>query len=64
MAQFPKCSADKMRAETGFHPDYAGQELLKLSHQRKAFDLSPQYDPAVWIEANDVKNLLANIDTD
>ena len=53
-----------MRAETGFHPDDAGWKLLKLSHKRKTFDLPPQHDLAVWIKANNVKDIFANIDAD
>ena len=54
MAQPAKRPADKLRAETGYHADDAGWELLELGHKGKSLDLRSQYDLPVRIEADKV----------
>jgi hypothetical protein len=56
--------ADEMRAETRFHPDDAGRELLERRLKGKALDLLPQDKSAIGAETDEVENLFANVDPD
>jgi hypothetical protein len=63
-AQFAQGPTNEMRAQAGFHTDDAAWQLLEGRHQRQTFDLTPQYDLAVEIKADQMEDVLADVDAD
>ena len=55
--------AHEMSAQAGFHTDDTTRHLLESRHQRQPLDLLTQNDLPVSIKSNEVKDVLANIDT-
>ena len=53
-----------MRAETRLHPDHASWQLLECRHQRQPLDLPAQHQIAITVKAHQMKDILANINTD
>ena len=53
-----------MRAETGFHPDDARRQRLECVDQRQSLYVAPEDDLASAVEADEVEDILANVDAD
>jgi hypothetical protein len=53
-----------MRAEAGFHPDDARRQRLECVDQRQPLYLAPEDDLASVVEADEVEDILANVDAD
>jgi hypothetical protein len=51
-----------MGAEASFHTYDAGRQLSECLNKRQALDLPPEGNMSIRAEANDVKDLLANVD--
>ena len=64
VAQAAQRAADEMGAQTRLHADDARRKPLEHADQRKSFDLPPQHDLAVCVEADDVEDVLPDIDAD
>ena len=55
--------ADKVCAEAGFHPHNAGWQLLESFFECQPLDLPSESNLAVGAKADNVENLLADIDS-
>jgi len=53
-----------MRAQAGFHANDARWQLLKHIFEAQPPDLPAKGDGPIDAQANEVKNLLADVDTD
>ena len=62
MAQLPQRPTDKMRAEASLHADDARRQLPECLDKRQALDLPTEGNTSIRAEADNVKNLLANVD--
>jgi hypothetical protein len=60
--QRPQASAHEMRAQTRLQANDAGRNLLEGLHKREPLDLAAKSDLTVRVEANDVKDVLPDID--
>jgi hypothetical protein len=63
-AELAQRSTDKMGAQAGLHPNDARRQSLKSADQRQALDLAANNHLAAAIKANEVKDVLADINTD
>ena len=59
-----QCPADKVGADTLLLTDNAARQRRKRRYQREALDLAPKDDRAAWIEADEVKDVPADVDAD
>jgi len=59
-----QCPAEKVGAEIPLSTDNAARQHLKRRYQREALDLAPKDDRAAWIEADEVKDVPADVDAD
>ena len=64
MAKQAEAAAEMVRADAGLHADQAGRHIGKARFHLPTRPLLPQRDGATPIEADDVKLVLADIDTD
>jgi hypothetical protein len=64
MAQLPQRPTDKMRAEASLHADDARRQLLEGIDKRQTLDLPAEGNTSIRAEADNVKDLLANVDAD
>lgn len=53
---------DKTRAEASLHADDARRQLLEGIDKRQALDLPTEGNTSIRVEADNMKNLLANVD--
>src|SRR6516164_2799415 len=56
--------ADEVRAQTGFHADDARRQLLERVFETQSSDFPPESNLPVDAQPDNVKNLLADVDTD
>ena len=52
-----------MSTQTGLHADDARRELLERRYKRQAPDLLVKNDLAISVKTNEMKHVLADIDT-
>src|SRR5208337_468816 len=64
MAKRDQPAAQMMRANAGLHADQAGRQISEAVLKLAARKLGPQDDDAALVEANQVKDILADIDAD
>src|SRR5262245_40973454 len=64
VSQSAEHSADKMRAQTSFHANDTRWQLLERVFETESSDLLTKGDLPIDTQSDDVKNLLADIDTD
>jgi hypothetical protein len=60
----PQRPANKMRAQAGLHANHARWQLLKHIFEAQPPDLSAKGDCPIGAQANEVKDLLADVYTD
>jgi len=64
MAHLAQCPADKMGTQARFHANNTRRHFFKLADQCHSLDLAAEYNFAILVKTNKMKNLLANIDAD
>ena len=62
LGRFARGSADETRAQTSFHADDTGREILEYADQRQALVLLARHKLALRIKSNKVTHVLADID--
>jgi hypothetical protein len=63
VSQRAQHAADKVRAQTGFHPDDTARQVLECVFENQSPDLPADGDLAVVAQSDEVKNLFADVDT-
>ena len=64
MPERPQSPAYEMSAEARLEANDAGRNFLEGLNKREPLDLAPESDLPLYIEANEVKDVLADIDAD
>jgi hypothetical protein len=64
MSERPQHPANEMRAEAGFHTDHARRQFLERVGERQSLDFATERDLPIGIKADDMKNILSDIDAD
>ncbi|WP_164829502.1 hypothetical protein [Sinorhizobium meliloti] len=64
VTELTQCATDEMGAQAGFHADDARRQLPERVGKGQSLDLATERDPPISIEANDVKDVLADVDAD
>lgn len=62
--QLAQHAADEMRTQARFQADDATRQLLECRRQSQPSDLASQDNPAIARKADDVKNVLTDVDAD
>ena len=64
MTKRPKSATEVMSPDAGFHPDQTGRHIGQTHCYLATRSLLPQHNGAAFIQANDVKRVLPDIDAD
>jgi hypothetical protein len=64
VAKLLEAAAEMVRADAGLHPDQTRRHILEPCFHLTPRPLLPQHDGARFIETDDVKGVLSDIDAD